>query len=90
MGDYQQARTLHEDTLTRYRRLLGDDHPDTLSTADELAFDLHASGNYQQAYALHADTLTRRRRVLGNEHPHTLQSAKNLAAELQELGEPPQ
>ncbi|WP_285223066.1 tetratricopeptide repeat protein [Frankia nepalensis] len=30
LGDHQAARTLAEDTLARHRRVLGDDHPDTL------------------------------------------------------------
>ncbi|MEV6515109.1 tetratricopeptide repeat protein [Micromonospora chalcea] len=27
LGQYEQARTLNEDTLTRRRRILGNDHP---------------------------------------------------------------
>ena len=71
---------LDEDTLTRRRRVLGDDHPDTLTSASNLAVDLHALGEYQQARALDEDTLTRPRRVLGDDHPDTLISANNLAA----------
>jgi hypothetical protein len=29
LGDLQAARNLHEHTLAGYRRVLGDDHPDT-------------------------------------------------------------
>ena len=29
LGDYQQPRSLYEDTLARYRRVLGEDHPGT-------------------------------------------------------------
>ncbi|MFE2991146.1 hypothetical protein, partial [Streptomyces sp. NPDC059262] len=32
----EQARTLGEDTLARQRRVLGDDHPNTLITASNL------------------------------------------------------
>ena len=31
---------LDEDTLARRRRVLGEDHPDTLASADNLAFSL--------------------------------------------------
>jgi hypothetical protein len=36
----QAARDLDQDTLDRRRRLLGDDHPDTLTSANNLAIDL--------------------------------------------------
>jgi len=34
------ARDLDQDTLARYRRVLGEDHPDTLASASNLARDL--------------------------------------------------
>jgi hypothetical protein len=37
----REARTLDEDTLTRERRVLGDDHPNTLGSASNLARDLY-------------------------------------------------
>jgi hypothetical protein len=37
---YQAARELDEDTLARKRRVLGEDHPSTLTTASNLANDL--------------------------------------------------
>jgi hypothetical protein len=33
LGEHDEARILTEDTLSRRRRILGDDHPDTLRTA---------------------------------------------------------
>jgi hypothetical protein len=87
LGDYRQARTLAEDTLTRRRRVLGEDHPDTLTSANNLANVLHTLGDYQQARTLHEDTLTRKRRVLGDDHPHTRQSKQNLAEALRKLEE---
>jgi len=87
LGHYQQARNLHEDTLTRSRRLYGDDHPDTLASAHNLAIDLSGLGEHQQARELDEDTLARSRSLLGDEHPDTLNSANNLAADLRALGE---
>jgi Tetratricopeptide repeat len=40
----QQARALDEDTLARRRRVLGDNHPDTLTSVNNLAADLCAMG----------------------------------------------
>jgi hypothetical protein len=70
-----------------YRDLLGEDHPDTLASAANLAVCLHAVGEYQQARALDQDTLARRRRILGEDHPDTLASANNLAFNLAGMGE---
>jgi hypothetical protein len=51
LGEYQQVRILHEDTLTRCRRVLGDDHPDTLNSASNLAASLSALVEREQAHA---------------------------------------
>ncbi|WP_405566925.1 tetratricopeptide repeat protein [Streptomyces sp. NBC_01167] len=64
-----------EDLLERQRRVLGDDHPDTLRAAANLAVDLAASGEVEAARALGEDTLERQRRVLGEDHPNTLRTA---------------
>ena len=77
-GEFQAARELGEDTLARRRRVLGEDHPDTLAAANGLAISLRAVGDYQAARELGEDTLARRRRVLGEDHPDTLASADNL------------
>ena len=57
MGEYQAARELDEDTLARKRRVLGDDHPGTLISAGNLAFDLRRLGEYQAARELDEDTV---------------------------------
>ena len=75
MGDYAKARELDEGNLTRQRRILGDDHPNTLVSANNLANDLRRLGEHQAARELDEDTLTRRRRILGENHPDTLTSA---------------
>ena len=67
--------------------MLGEDHPDTLTSANNLAIDLRALGEDQAARDLDQDTLARRRRVLGEDHPDTLTSANNLPTDLRELGE---
>ncbi len=67
---------LDEETLARRRRVLGEDHPDTLAAANGLAISLRAAGEYQAAKELGEDTLARRRRrVLGEDHLDTRASA---------------
>jgi hypothetical protein len=87
LGDAQAARDLDQDTLERRRIVLGQDHPETLKSASNLAADLRALGETQAARDLDQDTLERRRHVLGHHHPDTLKSASNLAADLRALGE---
>jgi Tetratricopeptide repeat len=86
VGECRQARKLTEDTLSRCRSILGDDHPDTLRFASDLAFNLRASGQLEKARELDEDTLDRRRNILGDDHPDTLISANNLAVDLTQLG----
>ena len=74
-GEHQAARELAEDTLARRRRDLGEDHPDTLTSAFILASALFELGEYQAARELNEDILARRRRVLGEDHPDTGASA---------------
>ena len=87
LRDYRLARTLNEDTLARFRRVLGEDHPDTLITANNLARNLQYLGDDRQARTLDEDTLDRLRRVLGEDDPDTLISAHNRAADLYMLGD---
>jgi len=58
---------------------LGEDQPDTLRCAANLANDLHALSEVQTARALDIDTLDRYRRIPGKDHPDSLRSASNLA-----------
>ena len=72
--------------MTRRRRILGEDHPDSLFSANNLAIDLRLAGDYEQAREIDQEVLSRRRRILGPDHPDTLFSASNLAHDLRELG----
>ena len=51
-GQHQQALTLEEQTLTTYRRVLGENHPDTLTSMDNLAATLRDLGDFQGARKL--------------------------------------
>jgi tetratricopeptide (TPR) repeat protein len=81
-GEYERVAQLHEQTLTVRERVLGAEHPDTLSSRNNLANVLRDLGEYERAAQLHEQTLTVRERVLGAEHPDTLSSRNNLAGAL--------
>ena len=53
----QAARDLDQDTLDRRHRVLGQDHPDTLNSAHNLAIGLRELGGVQAARDLDQDTL---------------------------------
>ncbi len=70
--EHQAARELGEDTLARRRRVLGEDHPDTLAAAFQLVGALMGRGEHHAARELNDDIIARRRRILGDEHPETM------------------
>jgi hypothetical protein len=66
-------------TLTDSRRLLGAEHPNTLTSGNNLASAYRAAGRLDEAIPLFEQILTDRRRLLGAEHPDTLTSGNGLA-----------
>ncbi|MBK6670376.1 MAG: tetratricopeptide repeat protein [Actinobacteria bacterium] len=87
LGDAAAARTLQQDVLDARRRILGDDHPDTLTAKNNLAASLRALGDAAAARTLQQDVLDARRRILGDDHPDTLTAKANLADSLRALGD---
>ena len=79
LGLYPQAEPLLEQALAERKRVLGDDHPDTLMSMNSLAILYRAQGRYDEAEPLNLETLETRKRVLGDDHPDTLGSMNNLA-----------
>jgi hypothetical protein len=65
---------------------LGEEHPDTLTSRNNLALVLRGLGRLEEAEAEHRAELEICRRVLGEEHPDTLTSRHNLATVLRDLG----
>ena len=60
-------------------RVLGEDDPLTLTTADALAWVVAEQGRLGSARQRFAEILGRRTRLLGAEHPHTLTTRHRLA-----------
>jgi hypothetical protein len=90
-GENQAALPVFTRAYEVRRDRFGDDHPDTLTSASNLALNLTGRtdgrmGEQLRARALDEDTLTRRRRILGEDHPDTLTSASQLAMDLLALG----
>ena len=63
-------------------RVHGAEHPDTLTSAGNLAMSLSDQGKYADAERIEREVHEVEKRVLGAEHPATLTSASNLASYL--------
>ena len=66
------------DTVDVLQELLGEDHPDTLTSRNNLAYAYESAGRLAEAIALYEQVLTDRTRILGEDHPDTLASRNNL------------
>jgi hypothetical protein len=65
--------------LEKRKRFLGKDHPDTLTSMNDLAMTYRSQGNMTEAAELLKELLEKRKRILGKEHPDTLASMNDLA-----------
>ncbi|CAL1136673.1 unnamed protein product, partial [Cladocopium goreaui] len=74
-------------TLLDFRTAkLGEDHPDTLTSLNNLALLLYAQGHLAEAEPLFRKALEKSKAKLGEDHPDTLNSINNLAAVLDDQG----
>ncbi|MBV8071486.1 MAG: tetratricopeptide repeat protein [Acidobacteriaceae bacterium] len=80
LGLYPEADRQLQRALAIRNRILGEHHPDSLTSIHELAGLYHAEGKYAQAEPLFARALEARRRLLGEDNPATLESMNGLAA----------
>ncbi|MFE5884828.1 tetratricopeptide repeat protein, partial [Streptomyces hydrogenans] len=72
------ARDLYADVITDSARVLGPDHPETLTSRHNHAYCTGRVGDPATAHGLYADVVTGRTRVLGPDHPDTLASRKQF------------
>ena len=68
------------------RSTLGDEHPDTLTSMNNLAPLLLGRGKLSEAEPLFMEAMRMQRSTLGDDHPGTLTRMSNLASLLQEQG----
>lgn len=73
--------------LEKRRRILGDDHPGTLTTKNNLATAyLGQVGRMDDAARMLEQVLEKQRQILGDDHPDTLTTRDNLAVTYWEQG----
>ena len=76
------ARKLLQKVLEGKTSVLGPEHPDTLTSVNNLAPALSREGRYNEAKHMLLEVLQLRTTVLGTEHPDTLISMNHLASVL--------
>jgi tetratricopeptide (TPR) repeat protein len=86
LGLYDAAMPLQEAALATRRRVLGEEHPDTLVSLNDMGYLLLAKGMPAEAEAYFREALEKMQRVLGEEHRDTLTAMDNLAQSLQAQG----
>jgi len=85
-GRLDEAEPYFREALEARRRVLGDDHPDTLTSINSMGFLLRVRGRFDEAEPYYLEALEGRRRVLGDEHPSTLTSMNNMGGLLRVRG----
>ncbi|MEZ2319061.1 MAG: tetratricopeptide repeat protein [Microcoleus sp.] len=79
-GKYQEAIPLLERVLSIRKKVLGNEHPDVVTSLNNLAVLYESQGRYSEAEPLLRQALEMNKRLLGNEHPEVATSLHNLAA----------
>jgi tetratricopeptide (TPR) repeat protein len=79
---YGEALALRQERLRWCRQVLGEDHPDTAHSYNNVAFNLNALGKHAEAGPLFAKALAIYRKALGEDHPDTARSYNNVAFNL--------
>ena len=85
-GRRDEALKLREEVLPLRRKVLGPEHPDTLSAMNNLALSYFDAGRRAEALKMREEVLKLRRKVNGPEHLDTLRAVQNLAFSFLEAG----
>jgi tetratricopeptide (TPR) repeat protein len=79
-GQYGKAEGLFVQVMQARKRVLGNEHPDTLTSMGSLATTYAYQGRWKEAEELGLQVIQTSKQVLGDEHPGTLVSMHNLAS----------
>jgi tetratricopeptide (TPR) repeat protein len=85
-GRYEEAEELFNEVMDAKKRVLSDEHPDTLTSISNLASTYWNQGRWKEAEELQVQVIEMSKRMLSDEHPHTLTNIANLAATYRDQG----
>jgi serine/threonine protein kinase/Tfp pilus assembly protein PilF len=86
LGELEAAEAQLRSAVSTNRRVLGDDHPETLISINDLGLTLQDRGAWEESEALTVEGLEGCRRVLGNDHIETRTAASNYGQLLADTG----
>jgi predicted ATP-binding protein involved in virulence len=86
MGTYEKAEPLYLKALKISEKVLGEEHPNTATSYNNLAGLYESIGAYKKAEPLYLKALKIREKVLGEEHPSTAGSYNDLAVLYRSMG----
>ena len=86
IGDWRHAEQLGVQVLDMRKKLLGAEHPYTLTSMGNLASTFLNQGKWNEAEQLQVQVLDMCKKLLGAEHPDTLTSLGNLASTFSSQG----
>jgi tetratricopeptide (TPR) repeat protein len=85
-GRYNEAEVYFNEAVQTNEKVLGADHPDTLTSIANLASTYWDQGRWKEAEELEVQVMETRKTKLGADHPDTLTSMHNLAFTLKAQG----
>ncbi|KAH8727391.1 hypothetical protein GQ44DRAFT_758100 [Phaeosphaeriaceae sp. PMI808] len=86
VGEYAAAEKICRSAMVAREKVLGPEHPHTLTSVSNFGLVLERQGKYEEAEAMHRRALEGREKVLGPEHPDTLASVSLLGSVLESQG----
>jgi Tetratricopeptide repeat len=86
-GQWKDAKGMEFQVMEARKRVLGEEHPETLSAMVKLALTYRSVGLWKEVEKLEIQVMEARKRTLGEEHPETLSAIGNLASTYQSLGQ---
>jgi tetratricopeptide (TPR) repeat protein len=78
-GRWKEAEELLIQVVETNKRVIGHEHPNTLTSMHELALTYMSPGRWKEAEKLLIQVVETKKRVIGHEHPDTLTSMEWLA-----------
>jgi hypothetical protein len=85
-GRWKEAEQYQIGAVKLMTEVLGEEHPSTLTSINNLAIIYSSEGRWKEAEELGVDVMEISKRVLGDEHPDTLTSMANLAVTWKDSG----
>ncbi|KAG7402978.1 Kinesin light chain [Fusarium oxysporum f. sp. rapae] len=85
-GRYNEAELINRQALEAREKVLGQEHPDTLTSVNNFGLVLQYQGKYEEAEQMSRRALEGLEKVLGREHRDTLTSVNTLGLVLQHQG----